>query len=147
LHVGIVSVTGRLGRVFTWPSQRGIVHWAIFGIAAPQGYWRFAKIHSRFGTSSINTAWHVKSLVGVGVLGWSFSSTFVRGKGNRTQHTHVTRVAVAFGFFCSFAIIHILRMVVARLADTLLICFAEDPETVRRDDPAIDATLEEQYGQ
>jgi hypothetical protein len=146
--MGIVRVTGGLGRVVTQPSQRGIVHCVIFGIAAQQqGYWRFAEIHSRFGTSSINAAWHVKSLVSVGVLGWAFASTFVRGKGNRTQHTHVRWVAVAFGFFCSFAIIHILRMLVAGLADKLLICFAEDPETVRRGDPAIAAKLEEQYGQ
>jgi high-affinity nickel permease len=37
LYVGSVRVAGGLDRVFTWPSQRESVHYAIFGIAAPQG--------------------------------------------------------------------------------------------------------------
>jgi hypothetical protein len=57
----------------------------------------------------------------------------------------VERVAGAFRFFLSFAIIHILRMLVAGLADARLICFAEDRETLRPDELDIAARLEEQY--
>jgi hypothetical protein len=154
LHVRSVKLAGVLDRAFQWPSQRGMVYCAIFGISVPQGCRRVAEIDSRFGMNAINAAWHVNSLIGVGglcletvggVLGWAFASTFVRGKGDKTQHIHLERIAGAFGFFFSFAIIHIIRMLVAGLVDTLFICFSEDPETLRQDDPDFAAKLERQY--
>jgi hypothetical protein len=54
------------------------------------------------------------------------------------------RVSGAFGFFFSFAIIRFLRMLIAELADILLICFAQGRETLKLDDPDIAAKLEEQ---
>jgi hypothetical protein len=101
----------------------------------------------------VNPASHSKSLIDVGafylqmaggVLGLALTSIFVREKGDRRRHRHVEWVDGVFGFLFSFAIIHILRTLVAGLADTLLICFTGDREALRRDDPDIAAKPEEQ---
>jgi hypothetical protein len=155
-HVICVKVAIWLDDKLTYPNQRGLVYSGLFGISARQGCRRVAELDSRFHVNRINDGWVPNTLIGVGALclettcgflAWGFAAAFLKGKANPDDHIHIKRTAGAFGFFLCFAFVHLCRMFLAGLADTLFACFVESPGQLQKSDENFAKALEAQYEQ
>jgi hypothetical protein len=156
LHSLAVKAAVWLDEKLKWPNQRGLVYCALFGISAPEGCRRVAELDARFHVNRINNGWIPNILIGVGglcleitcgFLTWGFAATFLNGRGVESDHIHIKRTAGAFGFFLCFAFVHLCRMFLAGLVDTLFACFVECPGQLQRTDEQFAQKLEAQYEQ
>jgi hypothetical protein len=156
LHSVSVKAAIWLDAKLKWPNQRGLVYCALFGISAPEGCRRVAELDGRFHVNRINDGWVTNMLIGVGglclettcgFLTWCFAARFLKGKGAQSDHIYIKRTAGAFGFFLCFAFVHLCRMFLAGLVDTLFACFVECPGQLQRTDEQFAKQLEAQYEQ
>jgi hypothetical protein len=154
LHMACLTFAPKLDRVFHWPSQRGMIYCAAFGVSSHEGCRRVAELDSRFGANRINAGWHANSVIGVGglcletiagVVGWAFVSALLGDVEPAAEHTAVKAVVGVGAFFAMFTFIHLIRMIIAGMAETLFIWFVEESGSLRRVDPDFAKEVEVQY--
>jgi hypothetical protein len=80
-----------------------------------------------------------------GVIGWAFVAALLQGVEPPDEHTAVKSVVGVGCFFVMFTFTHLIRMVIAGMAETMFIWFVEEPGSLRRVDPDFAREVEVQY--
>jgi hypothetical protein len=155
IHAVAVRVCRWADSVFGWPDRRGSIYSAVFGVPRVEGCRRVAENAARKYTRVFDKRCCVDSILGftgiaietiAGFLAWAIVGALLLDSGRRFRDGWQTRrLAGGWAFFTAFAVLHVGRMVVAALVDTLFVCFTEGKRHLL--DPGFEAWLEGEYRQ
>jgi hypothetical protein len=121
-----------LDRALIYPLDRGVIYSAFFGVSRAEGARRVAELDSKVYLRLLNSLCVADQVIGFAALVLELSTsvvvwTVIRVSKSKFSGT-IEYVAAGIGFFMTFGFLHIGRMVVKALVETLLICFFELPE-------------------
>jgi hypothetical protein len=153
VHGVAVRVCGWVDRALAWPDRRGSVYSAVFGVPREEGCRRVAENAAKKYARVFDRKYCIDSLLGftgiaievaVGFLGWAIAGALAVGDAVVFAGDWKTRrLAAGWAFFTAFAVLHVARMVIAALVDTLFVCFTEARRQLQ--DPDFEAWLEREY--
>jgi hypothetical protein len=136
IHNLAVTICRKLDKSLDYPSQRGAVYSAMFGISRADGCRRVAEIDSKFYADVMNVNCYIDYLLGfVGLvleITAALTTWVTAGKLVNAEILGLTlklrQIGGGLGFFMVYGFVHILRMAVGSIIDTTFICFFELPE-------------------
>jgi hypothetical protein len=121
-----------LDRRLTYPLDRGVIYSALFGVSRAEGTRRVAELDSKVYLRLLNSLCVADQVIGFAALVLELLTsvvvwTVIRVAKSKFLGT-IEYVAAGIEFFITFGFLHIRRMVVKALVETILICFFELPE-------------------
>jgi hypothetical protein len=153
IHVRAVSTCMELDKRFEWPERRGSVYSAVYGVPRVEGCRRIAENAAMKYARVLDRLCCVDNLLGfaglgmetvAGFLAWAVAGRlFHADDASEIDDWAVRRIVGALGFFTAFAVLHILRLTVGGLVDTLFVCCVEGWSKLH--DPDFTDFLEAQY--
>jgi hypothetical protein len=153
VHTIAVSVCGTLDRELTYPSERGAIYSALFGISRAEGCRRVAELDVKVYADLIGASCFVDQILGfaadvleiaTAIVGWVAAGRIGEALDEQPR-LELKRVGAALGFFVAFAVLHIVRTFVRAVIETLFVCFYELPEQMAQFSPEVDACLRKEY--
>jgi hypothetical protein len=153
VHAVAVSLCSTLDQELAYPSERGAIYSAIFGISRAEGCRRIAEIDVRVYADLMGAHCFVDQVIGfvavvieiaTATVGWVAAGE-IGDVLDGNARLRLKRVGAAFGFFVAFALLHVVRACVRAIVETLFVCFYELPEQMAQYAPAADINIRKEY--
>jgi hypothetical protein len=153
-HLISVPLCQGLDNMGSYPSQRGSVYSAFFGVSREEGCRRIAEIDSRFYACVLNENCYVDFLFGFvalgfeiwcGIIAWGIATDTVQDGFFEEFAIYYQRLAAGFAFFITFGFLQVVRMAIAGIVDAAFVCFFELPEGMGRFSGEADAGIKAAY--